>query len=420
MFTKLITAAAPDRPVHTRAGQDASRRNFYAFALWVIVTFVQFRFDELLLYPLALYFTYSAWQNQVQILALLRKSWILLSFPIWSLISPLWAVEPFAAFKLALYVMLTLLICYQIAVSLTPRQIMHAVLLATGIIVVVNILNIYGPGGSPIGIFQQKNTMGKNMVVAWAVASVVMLDPGSSRKIRWSAGFVAALAAYTAVISDSATAVLLVLGTGLVNLFGAAMLQGGLLRTGRLAVLCFMLGTGFGAASLVLPFTQIAPVDRVLDAFGKDRSLTGRTGLWIYAERQIEEAPLLGVGADGFWRYRASPLVRRIYQEYYRGPWDRFNFHNSFYEIAVHQGLIGLGLVILSTLWATGWILRGSLVLATIPQIYFLSQSLAVLARIPTESDFLRPFTIFHMLFWIGALSALKLFMGRNRVTPSA
>lgn len=393
------------------AGQNSSRRDFYAFTLWVLVTFVQFRFDELLLYPLALYFTYSIWHNQKPILALLRRSWILLSFPVWCLLSPLWAVEPLTALKMALYVTLTILICYQVAVSLTPRQIMHAVLLATCIVSAINLVSIYGPGGRPIGIFPHKNSMGKNMVVAWVVASAVMFDTGSSRKVRWASAVFALLAAYTASISGSATAVLLVLGTGFMNLFGAVVLHGGLMHIGRIALLCFVLGTSSAVASLVLPYTQIDPVDRVLTALGKDRSLTGRTGLWNYAEQQIAQEPTLGVGAGGFWRYNASPLVRRIFEEYYKGPRDVFNFHNSFYEIAVHQGLVGLGLVVISILWAAGWVTYGAVSIGTAPQIFFLTQSAAVLVRIMTEADFFYPFIIFHMLFWIGALSTLKTFL---------
>ncbi len=400
------------------ARADTSRRDFWAFTVWVLVTFVQFRFDELLLYPLALYFTYAAWKNQAAFLALLRRSWIFFAFPVWCLISPLWAVEPVTAFKFAVYVTLTMLICYQIAISLSPRQIMHAVFLATCAITVINLMNIYGPGGGPTGVFQQKNAMGKNMVVAWVAATAVMFDPGSHRNLRWLGAVAGALAAYTALISDSATAVLLVIGTGALNLFGAVLLRGGLMHLGRLAALSFVLGVTLAASSLVVPYTQVDPVQKVLDAFGKDRGLTGRTGLWHYAERQIEEEPVLGVGAGGFWRYQSSPLVRRIYEEYHKRARDHFNFHNSYYEITVHQGFIGLGIVLISILWATGWILKGALVVGSMPQIYFLSQSIAVLLRTFTEADFFRHFVIFHMLFWIGALSALLLFMRESRVKP--
>jgi len=414
-----LALASPHRsPPDTEQSQRGTKSEFYLFALWVLVTFTPFRFDELLLYPLALYFAYAVWRNQVQVLMLLRRAWILLVFPIWCLLSPLWAVEPMIAFKQALYLILTMLICFQVAISLSPREIMYAILLATGVIVVTNLLRIYSPGGDSDGFFIHKNQMGKNMVVAWTVALATTLDKGSRPRIRWIACGVAALSLYTALISESATAVLLVAGTAIANLFGAMMLQGGGLRAGRLAILCFLLGGMLGTASLVLPQTKVNPIDPVLSAFGKDRSLTGRTGLWDYAEQQIEEKPLLGVGAGGFWRYHASPLVRRIYEEYHKEARANFNFHNSYYEFAVHQGLIGAAMVIVSIIWAWGWIIRGAVVVATMPQICFFSQSLAVFVRTFTEADFLAPFVIFHMIFWIGALSTLKLVSDRASGQP--
>ncbi len=59
-------------------------------------------------------------------------------------------------------------------------------------------------------------------------------------------------------------------------------------------------------------------------------------------------------------------------------------------------------------LWAQTIIVRGAFRFATMPFIFFLAQSAAVLARTFTESDFLRHFVLFHMLFWIGALIILK------------
>ena len=391
------------RPVRT-GGQVVDQ---VLFSLWVIVTFVQFRFDELILYPLALYYAYSVWRNQVQILHLLKRAWILLLFPVWCLISPIWAVEPFDAFKQAIYLTLTMLICFQVAIALTPRQIMHAVLIASGIIVVINFVYVFGFGRG-IGVFQQKNQMGKNMVVAWIVALFSALDNRTPMPARLAALVVAGLAAVCAMSSGSATAVLLVLGTGAVGFFGYTMVRGGMLRASRLAVLFFMVAIAAWGLGTVVQTLDTSPKDAVLAAFGKDATLTGRTVLWHYAEQQIREEPLLGVGNGGFWRYFESPLVRRIYEEFYKGPYDHFNFHNSYYETAVHQGLIGLGIAIIASLWALWWILRGVFELATMPHIYFGCQTIAVLLRTTTEADFLHHFVIFHMLFWIGALVSLK------------
>jgi exopolysaccharide production protein ExoQ len=258
--------------------------------------------------------------------------------------------------------------------------------------------------------------MGKNMVVLWVISVCVLLDRDSPRWVRLAAAGLAAIAAFMAVMSESATAVLLVLATGAVVLAGAVFLLGGVMRLSRIAGLCFSLSALFILGAVLFSSLQSNPIDTVLGHFGKDSSLTGRTVLWDYAEDQIAEHPLVGVGADGFWRYLKSPLVQKIYLEFHKGPGDKFNFHNSYYEIAVHQGLIGLVFAVAALLWALSKIIRGALQLGTLPQIYFFAHALAVLSRTVTEADFLKPFTLFHMVLWIGALSALRVIRHRAEV----
>ncbi len=383
-------------------------RDFWLFTLWVLVTYVQFPGDELLLYPLALYFCYAIWRDQRLVVPLLVRGWVPMLFAVWCLISPIWAVVPGNALKLALYLTLTLLICFHAAAVLSARKIMYSVVVATGFIGVLCLFVVLTDPGNSSGIFAQKNAMGKSMIVLWTAAFAVAMDPGSSKRVRWASLFVAAIAFFLGVMSESATAVLLMLANGVLIFFGSIVLMGGINRPSRLGLLFIFFAIVFFSCALILPTFQGNPVDIVLERFGKDSTLTGRTGLWAYAEQQIEKAPILGVGSGGFWRYHASPTVQKIYDEYHKGAWDIFNFHNSYYEIWVHQGIIGLGIAIAAIVWAMGIILRGAFRFATMPFIFFLAQAFAVLARTATESDFLRHFVLFHMLFWIGALIVLK------------
>lgn len=404
------------RSARSRAGQiriSPEQRDFLTFALWCCVTFVQFRGDELLLYPLAAYYAWAVWRDQTRIAPLLAQSWVLLMFPIWCLISPLWAVVPSAALKQAIYLLLTIMICYQVAATLPPRRIVHAVLLAAGLIGIINFVYAFGTGDLRTGIFVQKNFMGKYMVVLWAVGSAVVLDRGSALWIRIGAAGLSCIAALMGYLSESATAMLLIAATGMVNVAGAIFLLGGVLRPSRIVMLSLSLAAIFAAGASILPVMEVHVSEAVLGHFGKDTTLTGRTVLWHYAEDQIAERPLLGVGANGFWRY-SSPLVQKIYVEFHKGPGDVFNFHNSYYEIAVHQGLIGLGMAVIAMIWAMYQIIRGAFRFGMLPQIYFLTHALAVLSRTFTESDFLKAFSLFHMILWIGALSVQRLIQQRQ------
>jgi exopolysaccharide production protein ExoQ len=332
----------------------------------------------------------------------------LLLFPVWCLISPLWAVVPGAALKHATYLMLTMMICFQVAATMSPRKVVHAILLATGAIAIINLLYSIATGDFVTGIFAHKNIMGANMTMLWVVASLVTLDRDSSPWIRYAAAILAVNAVVLVFRSNSATAVLLMLGTGITNLAGAVFLQGGFFRASRIASLCLFFAVAAAAASFVLPNLQTNIVETVLDLFGKDSTLTGRTVLWQYAHEQIAERPFLGVGAGGFWRYYESPLVQKIYEDFYKSPYDHFDFHNSYYQIAVHEGLIGLSLALLALLWGVYQIIRGAFVFGDVPYIYFLSQSVTVIFKSMTEADLFKPFVLFHMILWIGALLVVR------------
>ncbi|MCK0168480.1 O-antigen ligase family protein [Jannaschia sp. S6380] len=410
-----MDAAIHDTGSRLRLRISAQRRDFVLLALWFGVTFVQFPGDELLLYPLSLWYAIAVWRGQRAILPLVARAWFVLLFPLWCFLSIAWAVEPLAALKHAVYLFLTMMICFQVAVSLTPRQIMHAILLATGVIGVINLLYAVGTGDMGRGIFAQKNTMGKNMVVLWIVAFATFLDPGAGRLTRLAALGLAVIAAVMAFASNSATAVLLVLASSGILLVGAIVLRGGLFRTSRLSLAFLFLGIVLIAGSFILPTLTVDPVEVVLDEFGKDTTLTGRTLLWQYADEQVAENPILGVGAGGFWRYHTSPLVQRIYFEFFKSPGDVFNFHNAYYEIAVHQGLIGMGLALIGMAWAVWMLGLAAFRIGTMPLIYFFTHMTVAMVRTYTEADFLRPFVLFHMVVWIGALVSCQALFAQAR-----
>ncbi|MEM7710254.1 MAG: O-antigen ligase family protein [Pseudomonadota bacterium] len=410
-----MTDATFDRPARSQLRITPERRDFIVLTLWITTTFVQFTGDQLLLYPLAAYYAFSIWRDQRTILPIVAGNWVALAFPVWCALSILWALEPEAALKDAVYLFLTILICFQVAATLTLRQIMHAILLATGFVGIINFIYALTVGPVVSGIFVQKNTMGKNMVVLWIVALATALDPQSARTIRLGAVGLAAIAAIMSVLSTSATAILLVLASSLILIVGAISLRGGFFRVDRLFWTFLMVAAVTTMGAIVLPNLTVDPVNFVLNEFGKDTTLTGRTVLWEYAEQQIAEAPALGVGSGGFWRYHASPLVQKIYIDFYKGPADIFNFHSAYYEIAVHQGLIGLAMAVTGLLWSMMVLLRSAFVFGTMPLIYFATHMLVVIVRTFTEADFFQPFVIFHMIFWMGAFAAYREWKGIPR-----
>ena len=153
----------------------------------------------------------------------------------------------------------------------------------------------------------------------------------------WRPGFTAAATALGAgmlVMSRS--------GAALVALAVAVMLllPVFLYRRGH-TVFVFSAGLLLSALAAGLLYIDAAGIDiaeSVLDSLGKDATLTGRTILWDFGMAAFEERPWLGFGYHAWWATQetAAETLRMVV----RFPLSMF--HNSFLEVAVAFGVLGL------------------------------------------------------------------------------
>lgn len=384
--------------------------HFVVVTLWFAVTFTQFRFDELILYPLALFFGASFIKDFHLLQPLLRRGIVLFVFPVWCLLSVIWAVEPFIAFKSGAQLLLTVMICFYVAFHLTPKQVVLAVLIASSIFGVLSFVASFSQGVAARGVFQSKNVMGFAMLIMWIAALAVVFDSKYSLTLRASSALGAVLALHQITVAHSATATILMLLLGAIALTGLILLQGGtIFRADRISIVCLLLFVICALLSGVVATMELDPFGAILEAFGKNRTLTGRTRLWEIAEGEIATRPLLGAGQGGFWLpYDESATVRRIFAEYHKSRYATFSFHNSFYEIAVHQGLIGVGIALIPVVWATWQITKWVLVRGEMPALFFFGITVVTIARTYTESNLMNTFEQLTMLFWIGALFVIQ------------
>lgn len=79
----------------------------------------------------------------------------------------------------------------------------------------------------------------------------------------------------------------------------------------------------------------------LLEALGKDATLTGRVPLWAEVDAEIVKHPVLGYGYGAFWA-DASPAHWEIWE---RIGWDAPHAHNGFRETLLGLGLVGLALL---------------------------------------------------------------------------
>ncbi len=387
------------------------RRDHVLVTLWFFVTFKQFRYDELILYPLALYFAWAFIRDFNRNFPLIARSAILFVFPAWWFLSVLWGEQTGLIMKSGLQLTLTIMICYCIATRLTARDIFVSLLITSSYYAVMSFLAPYmGTGTVARGVFSSKNAMGSAMVILWLSSLCIIVESDFPRKLRLLAVATALLAVYQIQKADSATAVLLALGVFGMVFFLAVVPRSGLFRCPWFYVASLAsLSAIFAVTSWFFTSQTIDPINAVLEAFGKDGTLTGRTVLWQYATRQIEETRLLGVGAGGYWTpYDKLSEASRIYEEFHKASYATFSFHNSYYEIAVHQGLIGLSFCILTVAWCVGTILLFQNPADRIATVFFLCICAVTLAKSMTESDLLTPFALMTMLFLTGGLISLK------------
>ena len=80
--------------------------------------------------------------------------------------------------------------------------------------------------------------------------------------------------------------------------------------------------------------------DEMFGLIGKDRTFTGRTGIWAELMRSIRAKPWLGYGYGAFWMDELGPSysMRSILQ------WSVPTAHNGWFETALSSGLIGVAL----------------------------------------------------------------------------
>lgn len=182
------------------------------------------------------------------------------------------------------------------------------------------------------GVWYEKNQFGALM--AWgALACTAAAVLGPERRWRWAAA--ATLCVFLVLMSTSKTSLLGLL-LGLSGAGALALLR----RGGAVAVGTVWLAVLGGA--VVVGLAVFAP-EIMLEALGKDPTLTGRTDIWASLMRRVAERPWTGYGYAAFWVPDLGPAwyIREEIQ------WEAPSAHNGWLEVLVQLGWPGLVLTVL-------------------------------------------------------------------------
>jgi exopolysaccharide production protein ExoQ len=152
-------------------------------------------------------------------------------------------------------------------------------------------------------------------------------------------------------------------------------------RAGLLIVIFF-----FGSlAAFFLSFFWNELYSGFLRYLGKDPGLTGRVDLWDIADNIISRNFEVGVGQFAFW-VQNDPLPEAIWSEMGILSRGGFNFHNSFREVLVHLGLLGL-VVYASVIGYLGLKqLKTALFQPRAEKLFYVVIILGAIERMPVES----------------------------------
>jgi O-antigen ligase len=142
---------------------------------------------------------------------------------------------------------------------------------------------------------------------------------------------IAGLAVFVVLTGSTGSLLLLVGAAGVVVLLALArsLHLGPDVVVALAAVLIVM-----GALSL----TTVAPW--VLEAMGRDGSLTGRTDLWAWGWRVALERPVLGWGFFGYAGSERALLDAGMIPRF--ANYDLPHFHNAYLQNAVDLGVVGV------------------------------------------------------------------------------
>ncbi|HVY87463.1 MAG TPA: O-antigen ligase family protein, partial [Hyphomonadaceae bacterium] len=204
--------------------------------------------------------------------------------------------------------------------------------------------------------------------------------------------------------AHSATTLLLMIGsTGAIFAHAYVWQPASRIPMARTFLIVFLMVLTLLAATIAFGFMQLDAEKTLLNALGKDSTLTGRTFLWQIAHRVIDQHPWTGVGAVGFWRpeFGAANEITRYFD--YEN-FTKFSFHNSYLENGVQFGYPGYYATYLLVAWGVWSAFRVWTRNQTLYNAVFMILALMVLIRSNAEVDLAGELAPTAILMFIGGI----------------
>jgi exopolysaccharide production protein ExoQ len=336
-----------------------------------------------------------------------RATWIL---PFLMVASTVWSQGHAESARAGLEYVATAVCAVFAASLLKPRAFISALTVCLVIVALLSV--VFGKqtvdpltGSSAfVGVFASKNQLGFFTSMMLLAAVALLIDGRQPLPARMLGLVALVLAMPLLVLTRSGTAILSSVLACMVLV--ANLIMSRLSRHERAR----LLGAG---VVILLPVAIIAVIagddmkTLLLDAMGKDATLTGRTLLWAHAMELIPQHPLFGYGYQAFWRQDSVEAESLWYEFHVDGRYG-FHFHSTYIETAVELGYIGAAALVATLLRVFGGLIRWSWQVGSVSASFFTALMFCLLTRSFVEVDVFTPFEIGGFTLFVAATYATR------------
>ncbi len=345
---------------------------------------------------------------------------LVMLLPLIAVASTIWSVAPGDTFRASVQYTITVAVMIVFFRTLPVRLLVGA-LMAAGAAASVTVLAL-----QPDALLHQttlvaglgsKNVVAFNSSVTFLAALGVLFDKLQPKPLRIVAAATVPLSALTLILAQSA-------GGLVATIIGVAVLIAlvwfkhlpSALRGGAVVLLLAIIPLAW----FVGPTMANALFADMLEATGKDPTLTGRTELWNFALSRIPDHPIIGMGYQAFW-IQGTPDAEALWRTGNVAARSGFNFHNQYLELMIELGAIGTLAFVITALSGFIGILHKALVSSNSSLNCLVVILLSLLTRSSIESVMAIPFSTFTALFMAACCVGITpLVESRMRLRPAA
>lgn len=349
----------------------------------------------------------------------LGQLWFLFLFPAWVLFSTMWSPNSGTAMKFGIMHFLDVTLLIYIAMRLSPQQIIRAIFYAyipVALIVIAFIPNL-GSHSVPAG-FAEKNAVAGRMLFMFLASLYMLYETKSHWMEKAAAAAFLPLCLLSIFLVESATSLALaVVGFLVMTFIGTVWKSLSRVQAGTTLLMLFGAILAMVATILAVSIFVDGPIVAFLDMMGKDTTLTGRTELWDYGSNElIPQNPVMGLGAEGFWQIGRGDAEGWL-EYFYKQEGERFSFHNSYIEITVHLGYVGLAVFLPVVIFCVWRAASNFFRLQDLTSAFFLLVAVLAIARSLTESEL---YNVFEMSKTTLFLAGMTFISSRTVLVPTS